>query len=581
MLSEVPRFRRVFLHFFDMHFLHERGIDGESRVVRKEVKAECKLATRFAVLAADEVLVPAASYCESDDCFEIIDGLRSIYKFGKIWLVGGGDSLNAFIEEKLSQYPPPSSQFKHYKEMQRRIARGLLTPPFRNRRESATRDIVAGWLGVLNTNRIGLLVEGSNLHLPKDIESRWEQIPDQLEGKAFIVPHVEPLLFNSIPPGTIHNRIHGIINEEYFDSFTREFCCSVVTDLGFLAGTHSIPSYDRDIPYRYLVKETCRTKLLKRIESANGVKLLRLQHDQEWLTSLAAACVGHDRAAAHFYHQRDYVTMEKLERTDIGVITALPEEFAAVCEVLECKEPVDLSGYGGGRKYSIGSVTSHTGARHAIAVALLTDMGNNSAAIRATQMMGHCKHIDHIIMTGIAGAVPYPEKPEHHVRLGDIVVSDCYGVVQYDLTKESLDKRKRTKITVRNKPRPPGASLIDAVNWLIAEEMSGETPWEAFLDGAMLRLGSGWQRPGDDHDRLQDWNDGWPPTPHPEDAQRRLGRPRVFHGPIASGNTLLKNPRRRDNLRDMFGVKAVEMEGAGIADATWNQERGYLVLCQA
>jgi nucleoside phosphorylase len=52
----------------------------------------------------------------------------------------------------------------------------------------------------------------------------------------------------------------------------------------------------------------------------------------------------------------------------------------------------------------------------------------------------------------------------------------------------------------------------------------------------------------------------------------------IFLGPIGSANTLLKNPQKRDMLRDQFGVKAIEMEGSGVADATWNQEAGYLVV---
>jgi len=52
----------------------------------------------------------------------------------------------------------------------------------------------------------------------------------------------------------------------------------------------------------------------------------------------------------------------------------------------------------------------------------------------------------------------------------------------------------------------------------------------------------------------------------------------VFIGPIATSNALVKNPLKRDELRDRFGVKAVEMEGSGIADATWTAEVGYLVV---
>ena len=52
----------------------------------------------------------------------------------------------------------------------------------------------------------------------------------------------------------------------------------------------------------------------------------------------------------------------------------------------------------------------------------------------------------------------------------------------------------------------------------------------------------------------------------------------MFHGSIASANILLKDPHHRDALREQFGVKAVEMEGSGIADATWVGDTGYLVV---
>jgi tetratricopeptide (TPR) repeat protein len=41
---------------------------------------------------------------------------------------------------------------------------------------------------------------------------------------------------------------------------------------------------------------------------------------------------------------------------------------------------------------------------------------------------------------------------------------------------------------------------------------------------------------------------------------------------------LLKDPEKRDELLARFGVRAVEMEGAGIADAAWDGEVGYLVV---
>ncbi len=59
---------------------------------------------------------------------------------------------------------------------------------------------------------------------------------------------------------------------------------------------------------------------------------------------------------------------------------------------------------------------------------------------------------------------------------------------------------------------------------------------------------------------------------------RRSGQPLVFHAPIASANTLLKDPAKRDALREQFGAMTAEMEGSGIADATWTHAVGYLVV---
>ena len=77
---------------------------------------------------------------------------------------------------------------------------------------------------------------------------------------------------------------------------------------------------------------------------------------------------------------------------------------------------------------------------------------------------------------------------------------------------------------------------------------------------------------------MADSNDPSVIITHPDDPYRIAGQPRIFSGPIASANKLLKNPLKRDELRNKFGVKAIEMEGSGIADATWNDGIGYLVV---
>jgi|GEM_PF-939054 len=252
----------------------------------------------------------------------------------------------------------------------------------------------------------------------------------------------------------------------------------------------------------------------------------------------------------------------------IGIITALPKEFAAMKAAMHDCQDHNVPGPGAGRRYVLGRMKSRDEKEHRIALAMLPGgMGNNMAAARATLLLEHFPSVDAIIMVGIAGAVPSPQKPEDHVRLGDIVVSNKWGVVQYDMVKLK---------EVRSSSVPPSARLIEAVALLQAEEIEGHRPWDEHIGAILQQLTH--KRPPQMADKLYATDDPETQLKHPKDSKRRGGRPRVFLGPIASANELLKRPDKRDELRRKFGVKAVEMEGSGIADATWNHDKGYLVV---
>ena len=260
----------------------------------------------------------------------------------------------------------------------------------------------------------------------------------------------------------------------------------------------------------------------------------------------------------------------------IGIVTALPKEYAAVEGMLDNVVEYTAPGSGAGRRYRSGQMPASGGSQHSVAVAL-ADMGNNAAAIRASRMLDHFPDLKSIIMVGIAGGVPHPAKVEDHVRLGDVVVSGQGGVVQYDFDKQEYDFAKdKPVIKYRFPPRPPSAMLLEAVRLMSASELRGEHAWIKFIDRARELHDA--RRPTDETDKLYASDDPDRLIPHPIDPQRVPNQPRVFVGPIASANTLLKNPKLRDALRDQFGVKAVEMEGSGIADATWAHDVGYLVV---
>ena len=59
---------------------------------------------------------------------------------------------------------------------------------------------------------------------------------------------------------------------------------------------------------------------------------------------------------------------------------------------------------------------------------------------------------------------------------------------------------------------------------------------------------------------------------------REIDKPCLFIGNIGSANILLKHREYRDEIVSKFNIRAFEMEGSGISDATWQGEVGYLVV---
>ena len=285
-------------------------------------------------------------------------------------------------------------------------------------------------------------------------------------------------------------------------------------------------------------------------------------------------------------------------------MTALPKEHQAVLAVFGCgPDPVIAPGQGSGRRYHLAEVMTSSGRPVTVAIGTMVKVADNSAAARALQMHRDCPGVRHIIMTGIAGAVPNIRKVEDHVRLGDLVISDVNGVVQYDLQKETDEG-----VEYRGTSFPPSSELLEAAQAVPIGSTDEARSWEGQIVAASRAMGPAWERPDATKDRFEDTflaPDGRLPTvaawlgkcrravrrlfqpsdarsgvvlEHPLDPDRVPGQPRVFVGRIASGNNLLKKASRRDELRKTHGVKAVEMEGAGIAESTWLEGIGYLVV---
>jgi nucleoside phosphorylase len=253
----------------------------------------------------------------------------------------------------------------------------------------------------------------------------------------------------------------------------------------------------------------------------------------------------------------------------IAIVTALPEEFRAVEAILNDPRPEVTRRESRYQKYLHGTIAAQGGGDHQVVVAL-AGKGNNRAAIRATRLIADFQSIDEIFMVGICAGVPNPSKPADDVRLGDIVVSDEFGVIQYDYIKEKTKSREYAA-----PPRPPSPEWVHLM-YDLAGTMPQSPPFWNYLDQML----SNFRRRRPTKDRLNDspWGDPDTVIRRLPDKSRTRGRPKVYLGPIGSANIVLKAAKVRDALRQRFKLKAIEMEGSGIADATWEHGKGYMIV---
>ena len=258
----------------------------------------------------------------------------------------------------------------------------------------------------------------------------------------------------------------------------------------------------------------------------------------------------------------------------LAIVTALSKEFAAVEVMLD--QHVDITIPGDPGRYTVGMIGPYP-----VVVTLLPKMGNNLATAVSSNLLRSFPNINDILMVGIAGGVPDPKNVENHVRLGDIVISMDNGVMQFDLGKlEQVvheGEPPHEQFTIRASDPPPSARLQQAVRLLEARRIRKEHPWEQYIARATVLENA--MRPPNTKDTLYDSADPNKVIPHPKDPTRVSRQPKLHYGLIGSSNILLKEPKLRDRLRDDHKVRAIEMEGSGIATATWiSGQTGYLLI---
>lgn len=289
MLTPGPiLFGPVFLHYFDIHFLAERGFTH----VDKNVLDELRLATRLAIACADRVYLPAASFVESEICRVVLEEFRDLYHAGVIELVGSAANMREFSEEKLDSYRTGSPLYKRYREANTLVD----TPAFQRKSSRTTKDVGAYWTESGQSNEtFPKLFHGTKLIVPKGFEKTWIELPERLEKLAFVLEHVQEQLGQLSHHRVLAHRLHGVINQGYFASYTQELNATVVTDLVYLGDSYEIPVSHDPLPFRTLVQTLHRQapQLLEYVKSTSPVGLLKLKDDPDWLGAVSAARIAY------------------------------------------------------------------------------------------------------------------------------------------------------------------------------------------------------------------------------------------------------------------------------------------------
>ncbi|RYP37899.1 hypothetical protein DL767_002771 [Monosporascus sp. MG133] len=194
--------------------------------------------------------------------------------------------------------------------------------------------------------------------------------------------------------------------------------------------------------------------------------------------------------------------------------------------------------------------------------------GTGSAAALASQVKRFFPNLWFGLLVGVAAGLPdLSRTPPRDIRLGDVLVGlpegESAGLIAYDLGKETEDGFQPLRFGhVLAATEPIVRAAIGSIKLEAPNETGRFLPYYESIRDKEHATGT-FADPGQEQDKLY-----WATGNEAETLVHRERRPesrrtRVWYGPIGSGEKLLKNAQKRNELRDIYGVIGLEMEAAG------------------
>jgi len=266
----------------------------------------------------------------------------------------------------------------------------------------------------------------------------------------------------------------------------------------------------------------------------------------------------------------------------IAVICALPIEADAVDALFDHHwddddGPPYNKATGDPNAYSTGAIGCHN-----VVLAHMPGMGKANAAVVAANCRTSFPNIKLALVVGVCGVVPFRSGDAGEMTeivLGDVIVSD--GVVQYDLGRQLPEQfvPKDTLLDALGRPNIEIRALLTKLKILCNRKML-QGKMAGYMEVLRCQPELAATYPGATRDKLFEAT-----YRHVRDGmsceecacngrlvpRARLdqgdGQPVVHFGLIASGDTVMKSAKQRDDIAREAGVIGFEMESAGVWDA--------------
>ncbi|KAI1451314.1 purine and uridine phosphorylase [Annulohypoxylon moriforme] len=209
---------------------------------------------------------------------------------------------------------------------------------------------------------------------------------------------------------------------------------------------------------------------------------------------------------------------------------------------------------------------------HNIVIATLPlgqEYGTGSAAALASQAKKFFPNLWFGLLVGVAAGLPKLQSTQRRdIRLGDILVSTpdttnpaavAYGLGK-DMGKDEPELLRQGHILAQTETIVRAA--MGSVRLRLLKNPSIFLQYYEKIkdighdDGTFVD-------PGQEHDKLYHNDDNGVDSPVEREPRPSSQRTRVWYGTIGSGDLLMKNATRRDELRDKYDLIGLEMEAAG------------------